>query len=229
MSNKFYLNIDSPCSEDFNSFTPTKEGGFCSSCTKNVVDFTKLSHEEINTYFNNKRNNNICGRFKTEQLNTIRDPQYKRSNFFGYLSGIAIACLTFFNSSNLQAQEIKNQNETNDKTKIKTEDTKEQKLITAKGIVSDDLGPIAGASVTLEGTNITTTTDFDGNFEFPKKLKVGDVLIFSYVGNTSKKVIMNENSASNVELKVDLIECGVMIMGKVAKKGVYSSKKQLYR
>ena len=64
-----------------------------------------------------------------------------------------------------------------------------------------------------------------GNFEFPKKLKVGDVLIFSFVGNTSKKVIMNENSASNVELKVDLIECGFMIMGKVAKKGVYSSKK----
>ena len=78
MKNKFYLSIDSPCSEDFNSFTPTKEGGFCSSCTKNVIDFPKLSQEEINTYFNNKAYNNICGRFKTEQLNTIYEPQYKR-------------------------------------------------------------------------------------------------------------------------------------------------------
>ena len=33
MKNKFYLNIDSPCSEDFNSFTPTKEGNFCSTRT----------------------------------------------------------------------------------------------------------------------------------------------------------------------------------------------------
>ncbi|MCB0744949.1 MAG: carboxypeptidase-like regulatory domain-containing protein, partial [Ignavibacteriae bacterium] len=193
-------------------------------CTKNVIDFTKLSQEEINAYFNNKGNNNICGRFKTEQLNTIYDPQYKRKSFFGYLSGIGIACIAFFNSSNLQAQEIKNQKETKNNN-ITTEDNSEQKLITARGVVSDDIGPIAGASVTLEGTNITTTTDFDGNFEFPQKLKAGDVLIFSYVGNTSKKVIMNKDSNTNIEIKIDLNTSDFIMVGKVAKKGVYSSKK----
>lgn len=224
MKNKFYLDIESPCSEDFNSFTPTKKGGFCDSCSKEVIDFTKLSQKEINDYFHNKKDNTICGRFTAEQLKTTYEPKSKRKSFFGYLSGIGIACITFFNSSTLQAQEIKNQNEPNNNG-ITTEDISEEKLITAKGIVSDDLGPIAGAYVVLEGTSISTTTDFDGYFEFPEKLKKGDVLVFSYVGAVSKKIIFNDQSVTNVELKIDLVQSGVIMAGKVAKKGVYSSKK----
>lgn len=225
MENKFYLNINSPCAEDFNSFTPTKNGGFCSSCTKNVVDFTKLSPEEINIYFENKNNKNVCGRFTSKQLNTVYETKFKRKNIWGYISGIGMACMAFFNSSNLQAQEIKNQNKADDNN-INTEEQLTQEYFTVKGIVSDDLGPLAGANVVVEGTDISTSTDFDGNFEFTKKIKKGSILLISYVGYKSKKItINNENQNSQIEINLKMGPLDFIVMGKVAKKGVYSSKK----
>lgn len=225
MENKFYLNINSPCAEDFNSFTPTKNGGFCSSCTKNVVDFTKLSPEEINIYFENKNNKNVCGRFTSKQLNTVYETKFKRKNIWGYISGIGMACMAFFNSSNLQAQEIKNQNKADDNN-INTEDQLTQEYFTVKGIVSDDLGPLAGANVVVEGTTIGTQTDFDGNFEFAEKIKKGSILIISYVGYKSKKITIDHGTKElNIELNVTMDDYNVIITGKVAKKGVYSSKK----
>ena len=59
----------------------------------------------------------------------------------------------------------------------------QEKVIT--GVVSDELGPIAGANVVVQGTTNGTTTDFDGNFTI--SAKKGDVLEVSYVG--SKKAV----------------------------------------
>ena len=202
MKNKTQLNIDAPCTEDFNSFAPTKKGGFCNSCNKEVIDFTKMTSDKIITYLSKK--NDVCGRFKNEQLNATYELSTKRKSFFGYLSGIGMACIAFFTSSNLQAQEVKNQNETDTNNIIK-EGTIEQHFFTVKGVVVDELGPIVGANVVVEGTKLGTTTDFDGKFEFKEKLKKGDVLVFSFVGMESKKVTIDgSNTNLNVELKVNM-------------------------
>ena len=55
MQNQINLDITTPCSENFNQFTPTPKGGFCNSCTKEVVDFTKMNANQIATFFNKKR------------------------------------------------------------------------------------------------------------------------------------------------------------------------------
>lgn len=84
---------------------------------------------------------------------------------------------------------------------------------------------IPGVNVVLEGTDIGTITDFDGNFEFPQKLKKGDVLVFSCVGMASKKVkIENKTSAANISLNMQLDT--VIIMGEVAVKEVYKSNRK---
>ena len=48
--------------------TPKEQGRFCSSCQKTVVDFTKMSKEEISDYFQNIVNEKICGRIKKSDL-----------------------------------------------------------------------------------------------------------------------------------------------------------------
>lgn len=48
------------------------------------------------------------------------------------------------------------------------------------GVVADELGPIAGANVVIDGTTRGTTTDFDGNFEI--FALTGETLVFSYTG-----------------------------------------------
>ena len=89
---------------------------------------------------------------------------------------------------------------------------------------SDGL-PLPGANVLLQGTTVGITTDFDGYFEFPQKLKKGDVLVVYYVGMDSKKVIIeNKKSAEMIELKLNL-ELTCMVMGEVAVKEIFKSKK----
>lgn len=60
------LSIASPCSEDFNSMTPTARGAHCSSCRKEVIDFTAWSDEQLIGFFNS--GGSVCGRLRDDQL-----------------------------------------------------------------------------------------------------------------------------------------------------------------
>lgn len=60
--------IPEPCHEDWNKMTPTEKGAFCSSCAKEVKDFTKSSDREILEVLNTSEDQ-ICGHINTHQLN----------------------------------------------------------------------------------------------------------------------------------------------------------------
>lgn len=47
---------------------PSENGRFCSVCSKVVVDFTKMSNEEMKNYFISYSEQNACGSFYTQQL-----------------------------------------------------------------------------------------------------------------------------------------------------------------
>jgi hypothetical protein len=71
MKNNYKISIPTPCHEDWNQMTGTTTGRFCGSCAKNVVDFTAMMPTEIQQYFTANKGQNICGRFKNEQLETL--------------------------------------------------------------------------------------------------------------------------------------------------------------
>ncbi|WP_299892179.1 carboxypeptidase-like regulatory domain-containing protein [uncultured Lacinutrix sp.] len=225
MKNQFNLNIKTPCSENFSQFSQTPNGGFCSSCEKEVIDFTKMNANEIITYFNTKTNKNTCGKFNSHQLKTYRQPQQRKR--LNILSGIGLACLSLFSINTSQAQDIKNQAKTTgENSEIKA--SAFENNITVKGLILDEDGlALPGANILLEGTAIATQTNFDGEFEFPKKLKKGDIIVISFVGYQSKKItIENEKSVSEIELKIDMTMDSCILMGKVAVKEVYKSKRK---
>lgn len=173
-------------------------------------------------YFKNKNNENTCGRFKQQQLN-MNYPVPQQRKKLSLLSGIGLACLSLFSILTVQAQDTKNHESTKNTQKVNA--VQFQEKFTVKGYVSDETGPLAGVNISLEGSSIGTQTDFEGDFEFPVKLKKGDVLIFSYVGLKSKKItINNKDTATNVELKVNMKLDDIVLMGKVAVKEVYKSK-----
>ncbi len=223
MKNQFSLEIKTPCSENFNKFKPTPKGGFCDSCKIEVIDFTKMTPHEITTYFENRNTNDTCGKFATHQLKTYQTPVQEKK--FGFFKSIGLACLALFIGNTAQAQKQHTENLENDSSK--TIPVAIIKDILVKGNVFDESGPLPGASILLEGTTVGTETDFDGNFEFPQKLKNGDVLIFSFIGMTSQKVVINNaNSASKIEMKINMEMDSCVLLGKVAVKEVYSSKKK---
>jgi len=71
------------------------------------------------------------------------------------------------------------------------------------GQVSDETGPLPGATITIKGTTTRAESDFDGNYGIDAKM--GDVLIFSFIGYDSveatvTKRIINVEMPSNVTL-----------------------------
>lgn len=91
---------------------------------------------------------------------------------------------------------------------------------TVTGTVSDQTGPLPGASVLIKGTTSGTQTDFDGNYTLDN---VNDdaTLVFSYIGFKTVEVPVNGQSSINVTLEEDaskLDEVVVTGYGSQAKK-----------
>lgn len=70
-----------------------------------------------------------------------------------------------------------------------------------KGTVSDDLGPVAGASVIVKGTTNGTVTDMDGNFVLD--VKNGDVIQISFIGYLTQEIPYTGQASLTVNLKED--------------------------
>ena len=69
-----------------------------------------------------------------------------------------------------------------------------------KGTVSDASGtPLPGVSIVVKNTTKGITTDFDGKFAMSNVQK-GEVLVFSYVGFSTKEVVINNSNSLNVIL-----------------------------
>lgn len=64
------ISIPTPCHEDWNQMSPREQGAFCGVCAKTVVDFTKLSDEQVKNYFLDNAGKKTCGRFRNDQLVT---------------------------------------------------------------------------------------------------------------------------------------------------------------
>lgn len=62
------ISIPKPCNENWNEMTPEQQGAFCKVCSKVVVDFSKMSDEEVIAYLEKKKEEKTCGRFKASQL-----------------------------------------------------------------------------------------------------------------------------------------------------------------
>jgi len=82
---------------------------------------------------------------------------------------------------------------------------------TVSGTVSDNQGPLPGATVVVKGTATGTTADFDGNYSI--SASAGDVLVFSYVGYTAQEITVGNQSTINVVLELGNVLEEVVITG----------------
>ncbi|GAA4280840.1 SusC/RagA family TonB-linked outer membrane protein [Gaetbulibacter aestuarii] len=73
---------------------------------------------------------------------------------------------------------------------------------TVSGTVTDASGlPLPGATVLVKGTANGTSTDFDGNYSI--QTSQGSTLVFSFVGYTTKEVVVGASSTINVQMSED--------------------------
>ncbi|MET1260334.1 carboxypeptidase-like regulatory domain-containing protein [Flagellimonas sp. DF-77] len=205
------ITLKTPCTEDFEGFEPTRSGGFCQSCSKEVIDFTQMGRDEMMQRLEHGKDA-LCGRFKIGQL---FDPLKRRHGL--RLAGFSL--LGVLATQNLQAQEVTTSIDT-DKAVVTA--TVGESIVS--GTVFDDQGiPMVGANVVLKDSELWTTTDFNGKFEFPKPLKVGDTLLFSFLGYDTKSYEVTKETGQKVVITVQFDQADILLMGEVMVEGLYSS------
>jgi hypothetical protein len=226
MKKQILLDIKRPCSENWESFTPTSPGGFCSSCSKTVIDFTKMTDEEILRFFN-KQTMQACGRFRSDQLKLY--PYAELSHIkpgFSLLKAGLLSLFVFFacrpgiatpthQRSKVEIVQPLDQHEKN---------TSRDAGYLIKGIVKskEDGLPIAGVNIWAKGTTDGVATDAEGRFEFPRRLKEGEVLVFSFIGFNTMEYIVKKDANETIELTMGMSYC--ILMGEVAVDEVYQPK-----
>ncbi|MFN4764246.1 SusC/RagA family TonB-linked outer membrane protein [Gillisia sp. Q332] len=82
---------------------------------------------------------------------------------------------------------------------------------TVSGTVTDESGPLPGATVAVKGTSTGTTTDFDGNYTL-NNVPTDGILIFSFIGYESQEIGVNGRSIISVNLAADAAELEEVIL-----------------
>ncbi|MBJ2175925.1 TonB-dependent receptor [Aureibaculum sp. A20] len=79
---------------------------------------------------------------------------------------------------------------------------KQTTTVTGNVISADDNMPLPGVNVFVKGTQNGVVTDFDGNYTI-NNVASDAVLVYSFVGFSTKEVTVNSQSSINVILEVD--------------------------
>jgi hypothetical protein len=201
------IQIPNPCSQNPRNFTPTGKGGFCQSCQKEVVDFRKMSENEVIDFFKSISKKR-CGIFYPHQLKSEEVPFRKVK--FPILWAIGFWGITGFSFPALG--QSSGQPKSEQTTIDKKEDLKSSSSFlpkrTIKGRVIDfyfnETQPLSGALVAIKGLAIGTTADQDGYFElevpdFVTSQKI--ILVLSFIGYK-----INEVTVYDTQLPVQLGE-----------------------
>jgi hypothetical protein len=66
--------------------SPQEKGRFCAVCNKCVIDFTQKQPEEIARIIDEKKNEEVCGRFYSHQLvKEVEKSERLKTQFFKYI------------------------------------------------------------------------------------------------------------------------------------------------
>lgn len=151
---------------------------------KKVFDFTNASDRQIIEAYNQDKN--LCGLFLKTQLD--RDLEIPKKKKSIWLASVFFGLLSFSNSKVVAQEKPKTEQlpiepEIMGKTIAPQEISKED-FFEINGIVVDGTGPLPSVNITIKNTTKKTTTDFGGKFKI--KVKVGDVIIFSFMGSVKE-------------------------------------------
>ena len=80
----------------------------------------------------------------------------------------------------------------------------QKKVIEVTGTVTDNFGPVIGATVTVKGMSAGVITDTDGNFKL--KVPVGATIVVSYIGYENKEIHYKGERSLKIKLNENVQE-----------------------
>lgn len=214
---QLYLSIPQPCHQSWNDMSPNEQGRFCSSCAKTVIDFSVMTDAQLIRYFENLKNENVCGRAYPDQLNrsieALPPPRKKIIWYWQYI-------IAFFMMLG-KGQQVKAQGKVRPQTTQQPDTAKKDPAIVhimlggirryplppktttiasplpQYFITDKNNQPIAGASVQLLPQGTWLVSDSTGKINLGLKHKVKSLQVSS-VGFEEKTIALKDVPGNNI-------------------------------
>jgi hypothetical protein len=182
------IKIDTPCHENWDKMQEEEKGKFCLSCQKVVVDFSRMTNEEIINYFEQNAGKKTCGRIAIHQHNTpisnyrkVITPWFNR-----YVAGFLMA-IGFYNPAKAQTNTgpIENHMMKGEIAVNPVRQTNKKFMINGRVLDMSSTKPIKSAIVRINGSDIKVTTDKNGSYSIniPVRYQTPDLqLTISHAG-----------------------------------------------
>lgn len=174
MKKSLTLQIPNPCEQSWNEMSKTVGGKFCSHCSTEVIDFSRMSIAQLQAYFQTAPVK-VCGRINPLQLQQLNQDFGRPQATTGYrlplvmMSFLALfttAKATAFNTQPRIHTEFRSNKDATLATALKTQ-YPSAKIFLIKAQVRTENGaiPLEGVVVRIPKLNLLTTTDRNGKFE----------------------------------------------------------------
>ncbi len=204
MKKSIVISIPEPCHEDWAKMTATEKGKFCSVCTKEVVDLTTKTDEELVKILTTSKN--ACGRVKKSQLNRELKLERKSGQSFAPFAASMLLPLTLF-SNNPNSEN----NSLSEKTMVsigigRFSNSINRIQIVTEGVVRDENGnPLRNVEIISSETGVREWTNSKG--EYSITTLDHERLTFNRENFKKQEIRLNNKSEKvNILLKTTLEE-----------------------
>lgn len=174
MKKSVTLHIPKPCEQSWDEMSKTLSGKFCSHCSTEVIDFSKMSNAQLQAYFQTATLK-VCGRIDPLQLQQFNQDFGRQQGATSYrLPLIVMSFLALFttakaNTFNTGPRIHTELHSNKDLALVKSINPQHHSANTfmVKGQVKTENGatPLEGVLVSIPKLNLRTTTDRNGKFE----------------------------------------------------------------
>jgi len=200
-ANTYILKIPQPCHEDWQQMRPEANGRYCLHCAKNVVDFTKLSDDEVINLLH-QHGGKLCGRFNVMQLNRALElpgqhqPGSKLKEIF---AALLLLLGTREAAARLPVRETTVITPSTNRVIPANTDKDSAGVKELKGRVLDDNHePLVSAYITNKHSLVKTSSDEKGNFTI--EANPGDNVEISYLGFERQVFVVKDYGFKDYQL-----------------------------
>jgi len=197
MKKAITITIPEPCHENWDQMTPTEKGKFCGVCTKEVIDFSKSSDEELIKKIG--KGKNLCGRFNTSQLNRKLTLERKsRNNLLPYAASLLLP-LGLLGGSDALAQGGPRLVETHFTSLGIGSHFMDKSQVIISGFVTNKQGvPVSNAKITIDETGDSVFSKIDGSYRIV--CTSGSTLAF-----TAPNMVIQKSKTGTAHAQLDIV------------------------
>jgi len=218
------ISIPQPCAQPWAAMTPTAAGRHCATCSTEVVDFTRMSNDEILAFLARHQGEHICANAHVAQLAALAPVPRWRQWLLAALAvlGLAPAASAVDHGGAALPPTLPPLADTGGRPPAPGQ----QVVVRGQVFDDQDKSPVAGARVMIDGTHYGVVTDEQGRYELVmaasfEPLKKGTLKLtfsgspFAFKPQTRDLKIVRKPKPVDLNVTLQSIEKRGQIMGKI--------------